>query len=59
MVFLLIPAMSCLGCFSSPVCPLRIGGVEMSSNAGGLILWPVLLLPPVGFGLVHFRGSPS
>jgi TRAP-type mannitol/chloroaromatic compound transport system permease small subunit len=29
---------------------------EMSSNAGGLIRWPVLLLIPVGFGLLLLQG---
>ena len=29
---------------------------EMSSNAGGLIRWPVALLLPVGFGLLTLQG---
>ena len=29
---------------------------EMSSNAGGLIRWPVLLLMPVGFSLLLLQG---
>ena len=29
---------------------------EMSSNAGGLIRWPVYLLMPVGFGLLMLQG---
>lgn len=29
---------------------------EHSSNAGGLILWPVKLLLPVGFGLIALQG---
>lgn len=29
---------------------------EMSSNAGGLILWPVYLLMPVGFALLMLQG---
>lgn len=29
---------------------------EVSSNAGGLILWPVKLLLPVGFGLMALQG---
>lgn len=31
-------------------------GAEMSSNAGGLIRWPVKLLIPVGFGLLLLQG---
>jgi TRAP-type mannitol/chloroaromatic compound transport system permease small subunit len=29
---------------------------EMSGNAGGLIRWPVKLLPPVGFALLTLQG---
>jgi TRAP-type mannitol/chloroaromatic compound transport system permease small subunit len=29
---------------------------EQSSNAGGLIRWPVKLLMPVGFGLMAIQG---
>ena len=28
----------------------------MSSNAGGLIRWPVVLTMPVGFGLLWLQG---
>jgi TRAP-type mannitol/chloroaromatic compound transport system permease small subunit len=31
-------------------------GAEMSSNAGGLIRWPVKLLLPLGFILIAFQG---
>jgi len=30
---------------------------EVSSNAGGLIRWPVKLLIPVGFGLLLLQGA--
>jgi TRAP-type mannitol/chloroaromatic compound transport system permease small subunit len=29
---------------------------EVSSNAGGLILWPVKLVLPLGFGLLLLQG---
>ena len=29
---------------------------EMSSNAGGLIRWPVYLMMPLGFGLLLLQG---
>ncbi len=29
---------------------------EMSSNAGGLIRWPVYLMMPLGFGLLWLQG---
>ena len=32
---------------------------EMSSNAGGLIRWPVFALLPLGFLLLGCRASPS
>ena len=41
------------------VMPLVIkayGSGEMSSNAGGLIRWPVFALVPVGFGLLALQG---
>ncbi len=31
---------------------------EVSSNAGGLILWPAVLLMPLGFALVWLQGVP-
>jgi TRAP-type mannitol/chloroaromatic compound transport system permease small subunit len=31
----------------------------MSSNAGGLIRWPVYLMMPLGFGLLLLQGCPS
>ena len=34
---------------------LRTG--EMSSNAGGLIRWPVYLMMPLGFGLLLLQGT--
>lgn len=33
---------------------LRVG--EMSSNAGGLVVWPAKLLIPLGFGLLILQG---
>ena len=30
---------------------------EMSSNAGGLIRWPVYLMIPLGFGLLWLQGA--
>jgi TRAP-type mannitol/chloroaromatic compound transport system permease small subunit len=32
---------------------------EMSSNAGGLIRWPVYLMMPLGFGLLCCKACPS
>jgi len=54
-------------CFLLPVCavilwlgtPFFLQGLrsgEMSSNAGGLIRWPVYLMIPLGFGLLLLQG---
>jgi TRAP-type mannitol/chloroaromatic compound transport system permease small subunit len=54
-------------CFLAPVCiivlyygiPFFLQGLksgEVSSNAGGLIRWPVYLLIPVGFSLLLLQG---
>ena len=58
----------CLGLFLMPVALLltgmswtvfqeswRIG--EVSSNAGGLLRWPVKLALPIGFGLLALQGA--
>jgi TRAP-type mannitol/chloroaromatic compound transport system permease small subunit len=53
--------------FLTPVCvailwfgiPFFLNGLrsgEMSSNAGGLIRWPVYLMMPLGFGLLLLQG---
>ena len=53
--------------FLTPVCltvlwygiPFFIQGYashEMSSNAGGLVRWPVYLMMPIGFGLLLLQG---
>jgi TRAP-type mannitol/chloroaromatic compound transport system permease small subunit len=53
--------------FLTPVCivilyygiPFFLQGLrsgEMSSNAGGLIRWPVYLMIPIGFGLLLLQG---
>lgn len=54
-------------CFLLPVCatilwfsvPFFLNGLnsgEMSSNAGGLIRWPVYAMIPLGFGLLWLQG---
>ncbi len=39
-----------------PVFARAFASGEVSSNAGGLIRWPVLLLIPVGFGILMVQG---
>lgn len=52
----LVPTMAALG-YASWIffLPSFFSG-EHSSNAGGLLLWPVKLLMPLGFGLVLLQG---
>jgi TRAP-type mannitol/chloroaromatic compound transport system permease small subunit len=56
MVVFLLPAMIFLGWLSWPVFLKAFTIGEMSSNYGGLIQWPILLAPPVGFGLLALQG---
>jgi TRAP-type mannitol/chloroaromatic compound transport system permease small subunit len=42
--------------YSIPYTLLSIQGQEMSSNAGGLIVWPAKILIPIGFFLLTLQG---
>lgn len=42
--------------YGIPFASVSIHSAEMSSNAGGLIVWPVKLLVPVGFALIVLQG---
>ena len=55
-IFFLFPVMLTLTYFAwSFFVPSYLSG-ETSSNTGGLILWPVKLLMPLGFALVLLQG---
>ncbi|MBU6224921.1 MAG: TRAP transporter small permease subunit [Burkholderiales bacterium] len=55
-ILFLICSMSVLLYYSWPhFLKMFISG-EMSSNAGGLIRWPVMLLLPLGFALIILQG---
>ena len=41
---------------ASPFAQVSIASQEMSSNAGGLIVWPAKLLVPIGFALLILQG---
>ncbi len=56
MIFFLMPAAILLAWMSWPWFVDSFVTHEMSSNAGGLIRWPVKLLLPVGFGLLMLQG---
>jgi len=56
LVFFLLPVMGYLAYLSWPLfMGMYISG-EVSGNAGGLIRWPVVLLLPLGFGLMFVQG---
>ncbi len=52
----LLPAMAVMLYFSFPLFLRMYGSGEMSSNAGGLIRWPAMLMLPLGFTLVILQG---
>ena len=54
--FFLLPFCSAIIWFSTPFFLKGFYSGEMSSNAGGLIRWPVKLALPIGFGLLALQG---
>lgn len=56
LVFFLMPAMLTMLYFSAPLFWKMFQSGEMSPNPGGLIRWPVMLMLPLGFGLVLLQG---
>lgn len=54
--FFLLPACLLIVYLSIPFVQLAYDTHELSSNAGGLIRWPVKLLIPVGFSLLALAG---
>ncbi len=55
-LFFLLPATSLILYFALPFAFESIRNQEVSSNAGGLIVWPAKLLIPVGFLLLTLQG---
>jgi TRAP-type mannitol/chloroaromatic compound transport system permease small subunit len=55
LVFLL-PTCVILAWLSWPFFMQSFNVSEHSSNAGGLVLWPIKLVPPVGFALLALQG---
>lgn len=55
-VFFLLP-MACLMVWLAwPMFTVALLGTEHSSDSGGLLRWPVILLIPLGFGLLALQG---
>jgi len=55
-LFFLMPVMVMMIYLSWPMFIGMLESGEMSSNAGGLVRWPVMLLIPLGFGLLILQG---
>lgn len=56
-LFFLFPSTVLIMWLSWPVFVEAYQRGEMSSNAGGLIVWPARLLVPLGFGLLLLQGA--
>ena len=54
--FFLLPFCTAILWFSTPFFLKGFHSNEMSSNAGGLLRWPVYLMLPLGFGLLWLQG---
>lgn len=56
MIVFLLPLMALMFDLSLPLFWQMFISKEMSSNAGGLIRWPAMLMLPLGFALVFIQG---
>jgi TRAP-type mannitol/chloroaromatic compound transport system permease small subunit len=52
----LLPVMGLMIYLSFPLFFQMFNSGEMSSNAGGLIRWPAMLMLPLGFSMVFLQG---
>jgi TRAP-type mannitol/chloroaromatic compound transport system permease small subunit len=55
-IFFLLPMATAIMYLSWPIFLLALANNEQSSNAGGLTVWPVRLLVPIGFFLLVIQG---
>ncbi len=56
LILFLIPVMGFLVWLSFPLFLKMLLSGEVSSNAGGLVRWPAMMLLPLGFGWVCLQG---
>ena len=56
LLLFLIPSMAIMFYYSWPLFASMYASGEMSSNAGGLIRWPAMLMLPLGFALLLLQG---
>ena len=57
LIFFLMPVMALMLYFALPLFLQMYVNKEMSSNAGGLIRWPAMLMLPLGFALMLLQGT--
>ena len=55
-IFFLLPATLLILYFAVPFAMESVRNQEVSSNAGGLIVWPAKILIPIGFLLLSLQG---
>jgi TRAP-type mannitol/chloroaromatic compound transport system permease small subunit len=55
-LFFLLPIVSIILYFAVPYALTSFQNQEVSSNAGGLIVWPAKALIPIGFGMLWLQG---
>lgn len=55
-LFFLMPVCLVILYYGIPFGMLSVQSAEMSSNAGGLIVWPAKILVPIGFALMILQG---
>ena len=56
LLFFMLPSMLVMIYFAWPLFVKMVLTGEMSSNAGGLIRWPAMLMLPLGFALLTLQG---
>ncbi len=56
LVLFMMPSMLVMIYYSWPMFTGMVASGEMSSNAGGLIRWPAMLMLPLGFTLLLLQG---
>jgi TRAP-type mannitol/chloroaromatic compound transport system permease small subunit len=56
LLIFLLPVMGFMGWLSFPLFLKMLSSGEVSSNAGGLVRWPAMMLLPLGFFWVFIQG---
>ena len=56
LIFFLLPSMAAMLYFSFPLFVRMYLTGEMSSNAGGLLRWPAMVMLPLGFSMMILQG---